>query len=271
VCLLVACLGTEPGFPLVVAANRDERYDRPARPLGIVGEAPRVLAGTDEEAGGTWLATNALGVVAGLTNQPAPDGRDPTRCTRGELPLRLARHPTATDAVAAFVDEVDPARYNPCSIMVGDADTLYSLELDGSGPLRVVQVGPGRHVLENRPFGTVTPKTSAVAARLAGALPATGAALGTAAGDAPGDAPGDRAGEVADGEVLQAALSGLLADHRSPGSPRAAACVHTLGYGTRSATIVLVSRTGPPRVWFADGPPCTAPFVEATADWAVRP
>ena len=35
------------------------------------GGGPRILGGRDEVAGGTWLAVNEHGVVAGLTNQPA--------------------------------------------------------------------------------------------------------------------------------------------------------------------------------------------------------
>ena len=78
---------TEPGFPLVVAANRDERLDRPAHSLCVLREhAPRILGGRDDLAGGTWLAVNEHGVVAGLTNRPSPGGRDPTKRSRGELP-----------------------------------------------------------------------------------------------------------------------------------------------------------------------------------------
>ena len=53
---------------------------------------PRILGGRDEKAGGTWLAVNEHGVVAGLTNRPAPDGADPARRSRGEIPLALAAH-----------------------------------------------------------------------------------------------------------------------------------------------------------------------------------
>lgn len=83
--------GVDPDAPLVVAANRDERLDRPALAMTVLTEGdPRILGGRDEQAGGTWLAVNDRGVVAGLTNRPAPDGADPARRTRGELPLALA-------------------------------------------------------------------------------------------------------------------------------------------------------------------------------------
>jgi uncharacterized protein with NRDE domain len=90
-CLLVVVSRLDPAAPLVLGANRDERMDRPAvaatvlRPVG-----PRIIGGLDEETGGTWLALNEHGVVAGLTNRPSPDGRDPSKRSRGELPLALA-------------------------------------------------------------------------------------------------------------------------------------------------------------------------------------
>jgi hypothetical protein len=47
-----------------------------------------------------------------------------------------------------------------------------------------------------------------------------------------------------------------------------AACVHTDAYGTRSSTLVSVpADVGPgssPRVFVADGHPCTEPFIDVT-------
>src|SRR5882762_8250462 len=57
VCLLVVLSRVVPGLPLVVAANRDERFDRPATPMAILrAVGPRRLGGRDDKAGGTWLA-----------------------------------------------------------------------------------------------------------------------------------------------------------------------------------------------------------------------
>lgn len=255
-CLLVVSSRCEPGLPLVVGANRDERYDRPAGPLQLRAGRPRVLAGRDEEAGGTWLAVNEHGLVAGLTNQPSEEGHDPSRCTRGALPLLAARHARARDAIGALLDAVDPARYNPCSLLVGDRDDLYSLEV-GAGPTVAVRaLAPGRYVLENRPLGTRSAKTAHVEAQLDRLPPGLGA------------------------RRLQTALTALLADHALPeaapdgdgpsgGEERPANCVHGDRYGTRSSLVVLV---GPeqgrlPEVLAADGPPCRTGFEDRSALW----
>ena len=41
--------------------------------------------------------SNQHGVVAGLTNRPAPGGRDLSKRSRGELPLMAAEQRTAHD------------------------------------------------------------------------------------------------------------------------------------------------------------------------------
>jgi uncharacterized protein with NRDE domain len=68
VCTLVAALHHFSGFPLVVGANRDERYDRPASPVQL-WQAESFVAPRDEAAGGTWLGLNARGLFVGVTNR----------------------------------------------------------------------------------------------------------------------------------------------------------------------------------------------------------
>ena len=126
--------GMVPDAPLIVAANRDERLDRPAVPMTVLRERqPRILGGRDELAGGTWLAVNENGVVAGLTNQPSFGGRDPSKRSRGELPLAFASYASAAEAVRAVSAVLNPARYNPCWMLVGDAEALFFIGIAGSG------------------------------------------------------------------------------------------------------------------------------------------
>lgn len=271
-CLLIALSGVLPGTPLLVAANRDELYDRPAEVMTVLrGRGPRILGGRDLVAGGTWLAVNSHGVVAGLTNQPSAGGRDDTRRSRGELPLAFAAYPDAATAVAKVCAELDPSDYNPCWLLVGDRHALFSVGLTGGHHPVVRQLPPGTYVLENVPL----PDDSAKARQVAGMV----AAGITRANEHGGASRTDAAEQV---------LAAVLRDHRPAAAPKepgtgaagqagsagrvrpaelSAACVHTASYGTRSAVIVSVGATGRPRVRVADGPPCQAPFEDATALW----
>ena len=258
-CLLVFAWQTEPGSPLIVAANRDERLDRPARSLCVLRDSePRVLGGRDDLAGGTWLAVNEQGVVAGLTNRPSPGGRDPTKRSRGELPLIAATEWSADDGVAELSRRVRPDEYNPAWLLVGDRRSLYYVELTLDREPSVRQLGPGIHVLENAALGESSLKVDRVHALLAAAS--------------------------ATGHSLWAALPSVLADHAVPaanGTPSGtddterppatlAACVHTDDYGTRSAALIRV-RPGPdirPDTLVADGPSCVTSFVDVGDRWS---
>jgi uncharacterized protein with NRDE domain len=266
--------GLIPGAPLIVAANRDEFYARPAVVMTTLrDDAPRVLGGRDQVAGGTWLAVNEHGVVAGLTNQPAPGGRDLTRRSRGELPLAFAACRSAAEAVRQVCAELDPADYNPCWMLVGDRDALFSVGLAGGRRPEVERLPPGVHILENVPLRAPSAKAAQVA-RLVEAERARAA-------DTSGDTPAATADALAavlrdhrpaltEAALTEAAGSEAAGSEAAPLRPAAlsAACVHTPEYGTRSALIVTVPAAGPPRLLVADGPPCQAPLRDASTRWA---
>ena len=190
-CLLIAVFATVPGVPLLIAANRDELYQRPADPITVLRAArPRILGGRDELAGGTWLAVNEHGVVAGLTNLPAA-ARDPGRRSRGELPLAFTAYPDAETAVTQVCARLDPAAYNPCWMLVGDRHALFSVDVSGGQRARVEELPPGRYVLENAPLRQPSAKQQRVAGRVA-ALEAP-AGRSRAGRRAPGSSAGRRA------------------------------------------------------------------------------
>jgi uncharacterized protein with NRDE domain len=262
VCLLIAMFQMAKDAPLIIAANRDERLDRPAVPMTVLRERePRILGGKDLLAGGTWLAVSSRGVVAGLTNQPSAYGRDPTKRSRGELPLAFAVHRSAAEAVDEIVPGLDPTRYNPCWMLVGDSRTLFSIGLAGGSKPQVEQLGPGLHVLENAPLHPESAKAAFVRELISGGLGGSSPSL--------------------DAQDAVAVLEAVLGNHQPAiTEPRvddtgriwppalSAPCVHAEGYGTRSAMTVSVPAAGLPSVRVADGPPCETPLHDVTSAWA---
>ena len=71
-CLIVFAWHAHPDYPLILAGNRDEFYSRRTRPAAWWGQAVSLLAGQDEEAGGTWFGITRRGRLAALTNVRAP-------------------------------------------------------------------------------------------------------------------------------------------------------------------------------------------------------
>lgn len=251
VCLLVMA-SRVMADPLVIGANRDERANRPAVSMAVLRAAdPRVLGGRDLLAGGTWLAVNQYGVVAGLTNTPRPEGRDPSKRSRGLLPMLAASHPTAERAVEALLAEVDPSDFNPGWMLVGDRSSLFAVTIAGDRPA-AASLPPGVHVLENHPPGVPSRKVEHVLDLLG-----------------PWSAGGD-------GVAFRRRLAAVLADHSRPDPMPEdrppyvmAACVHGEDYGTRSSAIIAVpgDEARLPSIAVADGAPCRAPFVPADRAW----
>ena len=68
-CLLAIQYRLVPEAPILVAANREEFYERPSHPPSIQSGKPRVLCGVDAQAGGTWLGVNQHGLVVGVSNR----------------------------------------------------------------------------------------------------------------------------------------------------------------------------------------------------------
>src|SRR5206468_12767125 len=104
--------------PLVVAANRDERLDRPAAAPFLWSGSPRFIAPRDELAGGTWLGLNEHGLFVGLTNR-AGAAPDPTRRSRGLLVTDALGAASAAE-LAARIALLDPRAHSPFLLVWAD-------------------------------------------------------------------------------------------------------------------------------------------------------
>jgi uncharacterized protein with NRDE domain len=241
VCTILLAWKSHPGTPVVLAANRDELISRPSAPPGILRSSPLIVGGRDLVAGGTWLAVAADGTVCAVTNRHPGEGPplapDPSRRSRGEIPVALLSI-DPTD-VPARLAALGPGRYNPVNVLWLSADRALVAHVDDSGPVRVVDLPPGAHVLTTRDVDDDrSPKVAMLLADLGRAL--------AAAGDADTTLTGMRA---------------VLADHTSASdSPVDAACIHGDVYGTVSASTVIA---GSDRVTYehAPGRPCVTPFA----------
>lgn len=90
-CLILFAIDQHCDFPLVLAANRDEFYHRPTAAMHWwAGHG--LLAGRDDQSGGTWLAVSTGGQISAVTN--VREGRvEDGSLTRGRLPLLAQQHP----------------------------------------------------------------------------------------------------------------------------------------------------------------------------------
>ena len=68
-CILAILYRVARNTPILVAANREEFFDRPTQHPKIQPGSPRVICGIDRQANGTWLGVNQHGLFATVTNR----------------------------------------------------------------------------------------------------------------------------------------------------------------------------------------------------------
>lgn len=247
VCTLALYFNSFPGFPLVVAANRDESYDRPSAPPSVIGTLPAILAGKDLRAGGTWLGVNEYGLLVGILNRRAPNSlptRDEYR-SRGLLCLELLRLKDVTDVERIF-HTLSATAYQPFTIVGADSSNVcVACNIDEK--IEMVKLQEGLHVFSNSAaFNAQSEKVSRVYEQFLKLSQTADERLSVS----------DYVGEIAR----------VLGDHslgQDSNDPRDAICVHGEISGTVSSSVIFYSDTAQQfQSYYCDGAPCRNPFIE---------
>ena len=152
-CLIAWNWQPDSATPLLLLANRDEFYARPALPLHW-WEGGQVLAGQDLQAGGSWLGVDRKGRLAALTNYRLPVNDPGDRPSRGALVANFLQGDADADVyLTALAQRVDD--YNPFNLLLFDGQRLLGLE---SRHRRVLSLQPGMGAVSNADFDTPWPK-----------------------------------------------------------------------------------------------------------------
>jgi len=152
-CTLIVAHRTIDGTPLLVADNRDERFDRPeeeAKWWRPEIDGPKIWSPRDLEAGGTWIGWSEYGVFAGLTNRHG-HRPDPDRRSRGEVVLEALMYQDAFEGAKTIADW-DAGDINPFHLIVADLKRAFLVWHTGSS-IEIEELGPGVHVLTERSLG----------------------------------------------------------------------------------------------------------------------
>src|SRR6186997_1071239 len=140
-CLLAIQYKSVPEAPILVAANREEAFDRPTLVPSIQPGKPRVLSGVDSRAGGTWLGVNQNGLFVGVANRPklflpaAPKSRD------------LLRANSARHAIDMAMEELTANKYEGVNFVVADAESGWAVH--GGDDPHVVELMEGLNIISS--------------------------------------------------------------------------------------------------------------------------
>jgi uncharacterized protein with NRDE domain len=213
-CLIALAHRASEHYPLVIAANRDEDYERATRPAHVWEEAPDVVGGRDAVHGGSWLAVSRRGRFAAVTNLRGAVQRGRSRG------LLVSSFVTSNESPEAFASTVaaEAAHYAGFHLIVGEAGgtAVYVAGGDEAAVPRVL--APGIYGFSNAPAGEHWPKEKAAIVELTTLLGGSS----------------DLAGDLLD----------FLRAPRNAGTVEEEVFITGDRYGTRASTVVIATMDG---------------------------
>lgn len=145
---------------LILTANRDEFFHRPAAALANWADFPELYAGKDLSQGGTWLGVTKAGRFAALTNHrdmhpeaKAKAPKDPL--SRGKLTLDFLTSDIPPEEYIATLIE-DQHRYPGFNLLIADREQMvYFNNVDET---KAQELTTGTYGLSNGLLNTPWPK-----------------------------------------------------------------------------------------------------------------
>lgn len=155
-CLIVFSYNQHPRYKLILAANRDEFYERPTRAAGFWEEEghPEILAGKDLKAGGTWMGVHKDGRWGALTNYRDPSILKEDPPSRGELVTNYLKEKNGALHYLQHIRR-DSEKYNGFNLLLGDKKGIYHYS---NVEDEIHSVNEGIHGLSNALLDTPWPK-----------------------------------------------------------------------------------------------------------------
>ena len=153
-CLIFISINNHPTYKLIIAANRDEFYNRKTAAADFWEDKPNILGGRDLEACGTWMAMTKTGRIGMITNYRDPQNINPKAPSRGELVSEYLENGIHGLSYLNAI-ETKAKEYNGFNLIVGTQDELWYLSNYKNG---IDKLKPGLYGLSNHLLETPWPK-----------------------------------------------------------------------------------------------------------------
>lgn len=153
-CLIFFSLKEHPDYKLIIAANRDEFYNRKTAAADFWKDYPNILGGRDLEANGTWMGITKSGKISMLTNFRDPKNINPNAPSRGQL---VSDYLEQTILSEDYLKQIEPkaSAYNGFNLLMGNPEEFYYLSNYKTG---IDKITSGLHGLSNHLLETPWPK-----------------------------------------------------------------------------------------------------------------
>ena len=157
-CVIYLAFDHSPDHPLILLANRDEYYDRPASKADFWTDFPDIYGGRDLVAGGTWLGVTKGGRVAAVTNYRDPSAPPGSR-SRGDLVADFLKTNTTAEEYLAEIERRSN-EYSGFNLLVGEFGERHELFYYSNRRSGIRQLSPGIYGLSNHFLDTPWPKVT---------------------------------------------------------------------------------------------------------------
>ena len=162
-CLILFVHRAHPRYRLILAANRDEWFDRATAPAGFWPDRPAILAGRDLEQHGTWLGLTRGGRFGAITNFRDPGANRAGARSRGHIVRDFLEDGGPAQAFGCSL-ATDGGAFNGFNFLGGDGREVVYYSNRAGPPIAVT---PGVHGLSNHLLDTDWPKVVNGKTRLA--------------------------------------------------------------------------------------------------------
>lgn len=153
-CLILFALNEHPKYKLILAANRDEFFNRPTLTADFWEENNSILGGRDVKSKGTWLGINKSGRFIAITNYRDPKKERKDMLSRGELSKEFLN--SGTD-IPTFVSKISKDKYNGYNLLLSD-DSFENMYHYSNVTDRLSKIKDEIHGLSNHLLNTPWPK-----------------------------------------------------------------------------------------------------------------
>ena len=237
-CTMAILYKTAKNAPILVAANREEFFDRPTQHPKIQSGSPRVICGIDQRAGGTWFGVNQHGLFATVTNRPkSVVPRDPR--SRGVLCRELIQMRDAREAAEFAAKELSTGAYAGANYICADAESAAVVH--GGPRVEIVELQPGLHLITNGDVDDPHDERQDFIRRMLGL-------------------------HTLDSAVTFLAVASQAFARKADSAGRRGVIITGKNYGTVSSTLLSLPRRIQQAVYqYAPGPPCDHSYDDLSA------
>ena len=161
-CLILLSHKSHKKYKLILAANRDEFYERPTLPMQWWENNDGVLAGIDQDKHGTWMGISKNGRFAALTNYRQMPITEKFDSSRGFL---VSEFLTSDISRKEYMEQLKScaASYDGYNLLFGDVENISYFSNKGA---ETAELEPGIYGLSNHLLDTPWPKVEASKGRL---------------------------------------------------------------------------------------------------------